>query len=421
MKILVVGSGGREHALVWKLAQSKNARKIYCAPGNGGIAQLAECVDTKDLPAFAVREKIDLTIVGPEQPLVNGIVDEFQKHGLKIFGPTKQAAQLEGSKVFAKRLMWKYKIPTAKGEIFNNPQHAKSEISPYCVVKADGLAAGKGVMVCNTKEEALNAVTLIMEKKIFGEAGDKVIIEELLEGEEVSILAFSDGENVIPLVPSQDHKRIYDNDKGPNTGGMGASSPVPIITEELNWRIQKEILEPTVKAMAKEGYPYKGILYAGLMITKDGPKVLEYNVRFGDPETQAVLARMESDLLPPILSVINGDISRCRISWTDKMSVCVVIASGGYPDKYEKGFPIEGLDEVKDAIVFHAGTKYENGKFYTNGGRVLGVTAVGDNAINKCYDAVSKISFKDMHYRKDIGRRAYEPRNSFSRPCNTDW
>lgn len=399
MKVLVIGSGGREHALVWKLAQSKDVKKIYCAPGNGGIAQFTECVDTKDILGFAAREKIDFTIVGPEQPLVMGIVDEFQSRGLRIFGPTKQAAQLEGSKVFAKKLMQKYNIPTARGEIFSNPHDAKRAVVAPCVVKADGLAAGKGVFVCHTKEEAVNAIELIMEKRIFGESGTKIIIEECLEGEEVSILAFSDGKNVVPLVPAQDHKRIYDNDKGPNTGGMGAYSPVPIITEELNWQIQKNILEPTIKAMEKEGYPYHGILYAGLMITKDGPKVLEYNVRFGDPETQAILPRMKSDLLEPMLN------NKYQISWADEPCVCVVITSGGYPDKYEKGYPIEGLDNVKDAIVFHAGTRYENGKFYTNGGRVLGVTAFG---VQKCYDAVAKIKFKDMHYRKDIGRRLYE-------------
>lgn len=405
MKILVVGSGGREHALVWKLAQSKDVSKIYCIPGNGGISQQAECVDTKDIIGFAEKNKIDLTIVGPELPLVNGIVDEFQKRGLKIFGPTKQASQLEGSKAFAKTLMQKYNIPTARGEIFTDPDGAKRSVYAPCVVKADGLAGGKGVMVCQTKEDAVNAIELIMEKRIFGDAGAKVIIEECLTGEEVSILAFSDGKNVLPLVPSQDHKRVYDNDKGPNTGGMGAYSPVPFVTEELNRRILNEILEPIIMAMEKEGYPYKGILYAGLMITMDGPKVLEFNVRFGDPETQSILPRMESDLLEPILATIDGDISHCKISWIDKPCVCVVIASGGYPDKYEKGFLIEGLDDVDDAIVFHAGTRRENGRFYTNGGRVLGVTAFG---INKCYNAVSKIKFKNMHYRKDIGRRYYE-------------
>lgn len=413
MKILMVGSGGREHALVWKLAQSKNAQKIYCAPGNGGISQQAECVDIKaedikGLLNFAINNKIDLTIVGPEMPLAMGIVDEFQRHGLRIFGPSKYAAQLEGSKVFAKQLMQAHKIPTAKGEIFGNLKDAVSYIkrgnAPF-VVKADGLAAGKGVIICHDKKEALNAVEMIMDKKVFGDSGNKIIIEECLVGEEVSILAFSDGKNILPLVPAQDHKRIYDDDKGPNTGGMGAYSPVPLINDKLNLRIDKEILEPTIKAMAAEGNPYTGILYAGLMITKDGPKVLEFNVRFGDPETQAVLPRMESDLLNPMLCAINGDLSGCRISWIDSPCVCVVIASGGYPDKYEKGYPIEGLDTVKDAIVFHAGTKYEKGKFITNGGRVLGVTALGDDAINKCYNAISKIKFKDMHYRKDIGKR----------------
>lgn len=399
MKILVIGSGGREHVLVWKLAQSKDVRKIYCAPGNGGIAQRAECVDAKDILGFAEREKIDLTIVGPEQPLVAGIVDEFQNRGLPVFGPTKQAAQLEGSKVFAKRLMQKYNIPTAKAEIFTNPQEAIRAASPPCVVKADGLAAGKGVFVCQAKEEAVNAIELIMQKRIFGDAGARIIIEECLQGEEVSILAFTDGKTVLPLVPAQDHKRVFDNDKGPNTGGMGAYSPVPVVTDKLYWQIEKEILEPTIRAMEREGHTYKGILYAGLMLTQDGPKVLEYNVRFGDPEAQAILPRMESDLLGPMLDI------NSQISWRNEPCVCVVLASGGYPDKYEKGFPIEGLDDVKDAVVFHAGTRYENGRFYTNGGRVLGVSAFG---VQKCYDAVSKIKFKDMHYRKDIGRRLYE-------------
>jgi phosphoribosylamine--glycine ligase len=417
MKILVIGSGGREHAIVWKLTQSKNVEKVYCAPGNGGISKLAECIDIKvedikGLIDFVKNNKIDVTVVGPELPLVLGIVDEFQKNGLKIFGPSKSAAQLEGSKVFSKQLMWKYKIPTADGKIFTDARLAIDYIKSHkvpIVIKADGLAAGKGVIVAKNVEEAVLAVSDIMEKKIFGEAGSKLLVEECLEGEEVSILAFSDGKNVIPLVPSQDHKRIFDNDKGPNTGGMGAYSPVPVMNEELQFKILKEVLEPTVKAMANEGHVYKGILYAGLMLTKNGPKVLEYNVRFGDPETQAVLPRMTSDLLDPIIGIINGDISRCNVSWTKEACICIVIASGGYPDKYEKGFEINGLDSVTEAIVFHAGTKTENDKIVSAGGRVLGVTALGntvDEAVKKGYSAVSKINFKNMQYRKDIAHRA---------------
>jgi len=417
MKILVIGSGGREHAIVWKLNQSKDVQKIYCAPGNGGISKLAECVDIKvedinRLVEFVKNNKVDITIVGPELPLVLGIVDEFQKHGLRIFGPSKYASQLEGSKVFSKQLMWKYKIPTADGRIFNEARHAieyiKSHRAPV-VVKADGLAAGKGVIVAKNVDEAVHAVSDIMEKKVFGEAGSKLIVEECLEGEEISILAFSDGKNVIPLVPSQDHKRIFDNDKGPNTGGMGAYSPVPVMNDELQWKVLKEVLEPTVKAMASEGHIYKGILYAGLMLTQNGPKVLEYNVRFGDPETQAVLPRMTSDLLDPIIGIINGDISKCNISWTKQACICIVAASGGYPDKYEKGFEITGLNSVTEAIVFHAGTKSENNKILTSGGRVLGITALGDSideALKKGYVAASKINFKNMYYRKDIAHRA---------------
>lgn len=420
MKVLVIGSGGREHTLVWKLAQSKYVQKLYAAPGNGGIQQLAECVDIKardikGLADFASQYHIDLTVVGPELPLVMGIVDEFLKRSLIIFGPTKKAAVLEGSKVFAKELMQKYGIPTAKGEVFNSSKHAIDYIKTLAlpiVVKAEGLAAGKGVSVCGTREEAVGAITKIMDQRIFEDAGNRIIIEECLHGEEVSVLAFSDGERVIPLVSSQDHKRVYDNDRGPNTGGMGAYSPVPTVTEELSWRIQKEILEPTINGMAKEGIPYHGILYAGLMLTATGPKVLEFNVRFGDPETQVILPRLESDLMEPILATITGDLSHIQLQWTEQACVCVVLASGGYPGRYQKGLSIEGLDRtgaMEDVIIFHAGTKIENGKYVVNGGRVLGVTALGnklEDAINLSYQVVSKIEFKDKHYRKDIGKRA---------------
>lgn len=420
MKILVVGSGGREHCLVWKLAQSKHVQKIYAAPGNGGISQQAECIDIKaddinSLAEFALNNSIDLTVVGPELPLVLGIVDEFNKRGLKIFGPTKKAAMLEGSKAFAKKLMNTHGIPTARGEVFKNSQEAISyikSINTPVVVKADGLAAGKGVIICNSKEDAFNAITDIMDKKVFGSAGDTIIIEECLEGEEVSILAFSDGLNVLSLVPSQDHKRALDNDKGLNTGGMGAYSPVPIINNELSLKIQKEILEPTIRAMSKEGIPYTGIIYAGLMITSTGPKVLEYNVRFGDPETQVVLPRLESDLLEPILASMTNSISNLQLQWSKNTCICIVMASGGYPGKYEKGKSIKGLEKVssvKESVVFHAGTKMDSEEIVTNGGRVLGITALGDtieNAINLGYKVINEIYFENAYYRKDIGKKA---------------
>ena len=416
MKVLIVGGGGREHALVWKLSQSEDIDKIYAAPGNAGIAQLAECVrikadDIKALVDFADENKIDLTVVGPELPLVMGITDQFKDKGLRVFGPTGKAAQLEGSKVFAKKIMQKYRIPNARGEVFNNTKSAieyvRTQEMPV-VVKADGLAAGKGVIICGCAEEAINAIDKIMTRRVFGDAGSRVIIEECLEGEEVSILAFSDGKKVVPLVPSQDHKRAYDNDKGPNTGGMGAYSPVPSVTRAGADSMAREIVEPVVKAMAKEGYPYQGILYAGLMLTDKGPQVLEFNVRFGDPETQVVLTRMDSDLLVPLLHSTEGAL-KDDIRWKEDASVCVVIASGGYPDKYRKGYPIKGLDKVANSVVFHAGTEIDNGKVVTSGGRVLGVTATGrdlDQAVSGCYQDIAKIKFKNMEYRKDIAAKA---------------
>lgn len=419
MKILVIGSGGREHALVWKLAQSDTVKKIYSAPGNAGISQNAECInikadDIKSLVDFAKKNDIDLTIVGPEMPLVLGIVDVFTKEGLKIFGPSQKAARLEGSKVFSKQIMNKYGIPTAKDKIFDNINDAIAYVNEQempIVVKADGLAAGKGVIVCGSKQEAVNAIKSIMEERVFGEAGEKIIIEECLVGEEVSILAFSDGRNVVPLVPSQDHKRAYDGDMGPNTGGMGAYSPVPVLSDKLVDQIKTEVLEPTIKAMEEEGCPYKGILYAGLMLTDSGPKVLEYNVRFGDPETQVVLPRMKSDLVDPIFASIDGNLSECNISWLSDACVCVVVASGGYPGKYNKGVKINGLDRVNDAIVFHAGTKKGDNSILTNGGRVLGVTALGDSissAAKKAYEAVGLIKFDNMQYRTDIAQKAFK-------------
>jgi len=420
MKVLVVGSGGREHALVWKIAQSPKADKIYCAPGNAGTASLAENVqisaeDIQTLLCFAKDNKIDLTVVGPEAPLVSGIVNEFEKEGLKIFGPTREAAQIEGSKVFAKEIMTKYDIPTAQAAIFDNLVKAIDyihEIGAPIVVKADGLAAGKGVMVCNTVKEAEEAVDLIMGKKEFGAAGSRVVIEEYLEGEEASILAFTDGKSIVPLASSQDHKRIFDGDKGPNTGGMGAYSPAPVVSDRLMEEINVNVLKPFVDGMRQEGVPYKGVIYAGIMVTKKGPKVLEFNCRFGDPETQPILMRMKSDIIPILEAVIDEKLDDRFIEWDERAAVCVVLAAGGYPGHYEKGFPINGLDRIdqlEDVIVFHAGTNLKNGAIVTSGGRVLGVTALGDNikfAIEKAYRAVDLIHFKGMHYRKDIGKRA---------------
>ena len=420
MRILVIGSGGREHALIWKIAQSKLVDKLFCAPGNGGISQQAECIDIKadDMPAlieFARKEKIDFTIVGPEAPLSAGIVDEFKNYNLKIFGPDKKAAQLEASKVFAKELMAKYKVPTADFKIFQDFREAKKyieKIGAPCVVKADGLAQGKGVVVAKTVDEAKQAVTSIMEEKIFGAAGDKVIVEECLEGQEASILVLTDSKEIIPLVSSQDHKRIFDQDKGPNTGGMGAYSPAPVVTPELFKDILDKVIYRTIDGLAREGIGYKGVLYAGIMITRDGPKTLEFNVRFGDPETQAIIPRLKSDLLEVMLAATEEKLSRVKLAWDSRACVCVVCASGGYPDKYGKGKEISGLNEaakMKDVVVFHAGTTKSAAKYFTNGGRVLGVTGLGDTikaAIDNTYQAVEKINFERMHYRKDIGRKA---------------
>jgi len=420
MEILVIGSGGREHALCWKLAQSPKVTKIYCAPGNPGTAQVAENVniaaeDILGLKDFALNNKIDLTIVGPEAPLILGIIDEFESHGLKIFGPSKQAALIEGSKVFAKRLMKKYGIPTADFLTFTDEAEAKKfikKVGAPVVIKADGLAAGKGVIVCQTEAEAKRAIERILIEKEFGEAGNEIIIEECLAGEEASILCFTDGKTIIPLASAQDHKRANDNDEGPNTGGMGAYSPAPIVTNELLDLIDREILKPTISGMEAEGCPYKGILYVGIMVTKDGPKVLEYNARFGDPETQCILPRLRTDLLEVIDKTIHCSLSTVRLEWDTRPAVCVVLASGGYPGHYKKGFEIEGLDKARDlddVIVFHAGTVEKENKILTNSGRVLGVVGLGEtirHAIDRSYMAVKLINFKDMHYRRDIGRRA---------------
>ncbi|HUV51317.1 MAG TPA: phosphoribosylamine--glycine ligase [Anaerolineae bacterium] len=422
MKVLVIGSGGREHAFVWKIAQSPKVKKIYCAPGNAGIADMATCVpisaeDIDNLVLFAKDKKIDLTVVGPEGPLSAGIVDVFETQGLNIFGATKKAAKIESSKSFAKNLMNKYKIPTAVGRTFTSYKKAETylrEMGAPVVVKADGLAAGKGVIVCATVSEALNALKKIMIKKDFGDAGNKVVIEECLFGEEASFIAFTDGKTVLPLPSSQDHKAIYENDKGPNTGGMGAYSPAPIVDKYMSRKIMEDIMIPTVRAMEAEGRPYKGVLYAGLMIDKDQIKVLEFNARFGDPETQPLLIRIKNDIIPIMEATIQGGLDKCRLEIDDRASVCVVMASGGYPGSYKKGMPITGLKNVsrmKDVVVFHAGTAAKDKTVVSSGGRVLGVTALGDsvtNAISKAYRAVSKISWDNVYYRKDIGQKAVE-------------
>ena len=418
MKILVIGSGGREAALCWKLKQSPKCTELFCAPGNAGIANVAKLVSISkvtDLLDFAKKEKIDLTIVGPEQPLTEGIVDIFEKEGLKIFGPSKKASQIEGSKIFSKRLMKKHNIPTAFYEEFTDSNTAavflKKTKFPV-VVKADGLAAGKGVIIAENEKQALEAVRSMLDSKQFGSAGEKIIIEEYMEGEEASILCFTDGKTIVPMESSQDHKRIGDNDEGLNTGGMGAYSPAPVVTNELLSKIQKDILDATIKAMEKEGCFYKGVLYAGIMVTKDGPKVLEYNARFGDPETQAVLPRLKTDLVDIIQAVIEGKLDKIKIEWDEKPSVCIVIASGGYPVNFEKGYVIEGLTEaekMKDTMVFHAGTSLAGCDTVTSGGRVLGVTALGNTikeAIDNAYMAVAEIKFKNMYFRKDIGAKA---------------
>lgn len=420
MKILVIGSGGREHTLVWKLAQSPRVSKIYCAPGNAGTGQIAENIniaseDVMGLREFALHNQIDLTVVGPEGPLVLGIVDEFQSHGLKIFGPDKKASILEGSKVFSKKLMQKYNIPTADFLSFTDEAEAKKfikKVGAPVVVKADGLAAGKGVIVCQTEAEAERAVDRILREKEFGEAGSEVIVEECLVGEEASILCFTDGKTIIPMASAQDHKRVNDNDEGSNTGGMGAYSPAPIVTAELIEKVTREILKPTISGMEAEGHPYKGILYVGLMLTKDGPKVLEYNCRFGDPETQCIIPRMKTDLIDVMLKVLSSELSAVSLEWDPRPAVCIVAAAGGYPGSYQKGIEINGLEkarQVDDVIIFHAGTKEKDGKIVTSGGRVLGVVGIGEtirHAIDRAYLAIKLIDFKDMHYRKDIGRKA---------------
>lgn len=423
MKILVVGGGGREHAIVWKLAQSPLADEIYCAPGNAGIAQLADCVNipAEDIDAlldFAQAEDIDLTVVGPEAPLSLGIVDKFCAAGRKIFGPSQSAALIEGSKELAKQIMAKYGIPTAKYASFTDKEQALAYVREQgapIVVKADGLAAGKGVVVAETVAEAEQAVEDMLGGGAFGAAGAKVVIEEFLAGEEVSVLAFTDGHTVLPMVSAQDHKRVFDGDKGPNTGGMGAYSPAPVYTPKMADEVLHKVLQPAVDGMRAEGRLYKGVLYAGLMVTADGVKVLEFNARFGDPETQAVLARLKSDLVEIMLAVIDGRLAEHTLEWYDDAAVCVVIASGGYPGHYAKGQPISGLDDdMPDTYVFHAGTAYAGQQIVANGGRVLGVTARGADirqAIERAYQRADKIHYDGCFCRRDIGHRALDREN----------
>ena len=420
MKVLVVGSGGREHALCWKIAQ-RPGTEVYVAPGNIGMVDVATLVNIKvddiaGLVDFAKAEGIDLTVVGPELPLTLGIVDAFQEAGLACFGPNKAAAKLEGSKAFSKELMKKYGIPTAAFDTFTDVEKAKAfvdEIGVPCVVKADGLAAGKGVIICMTREEADKAIEDMLTDHAFGDASATIVIEEYMVGPEVSVLAFADGKTVLPMVSAQDHKRIFDGDKGPNTGGMGAYSPAPVYTEALSAEVNKTIIEPTIAAMAAEGTPFTGILYTGLMLTEKGPRVLEYNVRFGDPETQPIMVRMKSDIVELFQACVDGKLDEATLEWHDEAAVCVIMASGGYPASSEKGVPIHGLDDIaaEEAIVFHSGTAEKDGEIVTNGGRVLGVTAKDatiKGAIDKAYAAVEKINFDHMQFRRDIGARALQ-------------
>lgn len=420
MKVLVVGSGGREHALCWKIAQRPDT-EVYVAPGNIGMVDVATLVNIKvddiaGLVDFAKAEGIDLTVVGPELPLTLGIVDAFQEAGLACFGPNKAAAKLEGSKAFSKELMKKYGISTAAFDTFTDVDKAKAfvdEIGVPCVVKADGLAAGKGVIICMTREEADKAIEDMLTDHAFGDASATIVIEEYMVGPEVSVLAFADGKTVLPMVSAQDHKRIFDGDKGPNTGGMGAYSPAPVYTEALSAEVNKTIIEPTIAAMAAEGTPFTGILYTGLMLTEKGPRVLEYNVRFGDPETQPIMVRMKSDIVALFQACVDGKLDEATLEWHDEAAVCVIMASGGYPASSEKGVPIHGLDDIaaEEAIVFHSGTAEKDGEIVTNGGRVLGVTAKDatiKGAIDKAYAAVEKINFDHMQFRRDIGARALQ-------------
>ena len=414
MKVLVVGSGGREHAICWALHKSPKVTELCCAPGNGGIGEIARCVDVKatDIPgmvAWAKENQMDFVMVAPDDPLAMGMVDAMEASGIRAFGPKANAAIIEGSKAFSKALMKKYGIPTAAYEVFTDKDAALSYVEAQgapIVVKCDGLALGKGVVVAQTLEEAKTAVVNMMENKAFGAAGAKVVIEECMTGPEVTVLAFTDGKTIVPMPSSQDHKRAYDGDKGPNTGGMGAISPCPNYTPELSKTCMDTIFLPTVKALNAEGRTFKGVIYFGMMLTPEGPKVVEYNARFGDPECQAVLSLLETDLMDILEACVDGTLDQLDVKFKDAASCCLVLASGGYPGAYEKGKEITGLDQVKDAVVFHAGTKKQDGKFLTNGGRVLGVTAVAPTlreAVVKAYAAAGPVNFEKMHFRTDIG------------------
>ncbi|GKS13701.1 phosphoribosylamine--glycine ligase [Paenibacillus chitinolyticus] len=417
MRILVIGRGGREHAIVWSLRKSPKVTALFCAPGNGGIAELAECVPITEfqfaeIAEFVRQNAIDLVVVGPDDPLYEGIVDYLEEHGIRAYGPNRAAAEIEGSKVFMKHLLKKYEIPTAAYEAFEDYEAALAylrKLGAPIVIKADGLAAGKGVIVASTLEEAEKALKEIMVEKQFGASGNRVVIEEFLQGQEMSLLAFVDGNVVKPMVPSQDHKPVFDGDKGPNTGGMGTYSPVPHIPQEIVQQALDTIVKPAAEAMVKEGRPFRGVLYAGLMITADGPKTIEFNARFGDPETQVILPRLKTDLLEIILATLEGRLADLAIEWSEEAAVCVILASGGYPGSYPKGLPIEGLDAAGGALVFHAGTALEDGRLVTSGGRVLGVTALGRDiadAREKAYAAADRISFEGKQNRTDIALKA---------------
>jgi phosphoribosylamine--glycine ligase len=421
MKVLVIGGGGREHAIVWKLSQSRHVDKIYCCPGNAGIAEIAECIDVRQddfqaLLDFVKYEWVDMTIVGPEDPLSKGIVDLFEKEGRRILGPTKAAAQLESSKVFSKDLMRSHGIPTADYKVFTSYLHAEEYVKMKgtpIVIKADGLAAGKGVFIASTMAEAMDALRIIMKDRAFGDAGNRVLIEDCLQGEEASFMAFTDGKSIVPMVSSQDHKRIFDDDKGLNTGGMGAYSPAPVVTPELEKIVMERVMKPTIRALRAEGITYKGVLYAGLMIDSNGtPNVLEFNCRLGDPETQPVLSRLDTDLMDIAMAIAEERLADITVAWKPEPAVCIVISSGGYPGTYRKGDVITGIadaNSLEGVHVFHAGTAFRDDQVVTSGGRVLGVTAIGSDiaaARDRAYEAAGRIYFDGMHYRKDIAGRA---------------